>query len=158
MAEIKPGTVQVVNTFTGEILEFEWKDMPSFAAAWNDLQQMEKAIARARGKMAATIMKVLADTEAGRLDAPGGKFIMVRREDKQLDPAVVSKYLDEDQLDLVIDKRINMGRLKEMVIGLVETGKFPAGAWDDIQENMIHKTDDQGNPKVTVYPKFEKQR
>lgn len=124
--------VTVVDTYTGEVLDFEWSNPTELRTAHERLKALEDAIGRARKKIQVAEDELLGDED--RFDyGDGYQFIRIAGMMKKYRPEVVKQYLDEDQFSLVID--VNGKRLKDLLAELVKEGNAPQGAWTDIEAN-----------------------
>lgn len=122
--------IKVVNTYTGEELEFKYSNAIELQEIYALAKASEDAIKRARVKIALAMDKILGDEE--ELDLGNGyKFKRIQGFTKKFPRSVVAEYLDEDQMDLVTD--INGKKLKDLLAELVKEGVAPKGAWIAIE-------------------------
>lgn len=125
------GKVTVVDTFTGEVLDFEWSSAGELRVAHERLKALEDAIGRARAKLQLAEDELLGEEQTYDF-GDGVQFIRIASATKKYRPEVVKQYLDEDQFSLVID--VNGKKLKDLLAELVKEGRAPHGAWKDIEE------------------------
>jgi hypothetical protein len=124
------GKLQVVNTLTGEVMDLEWKNATELRGTYQEINAMIKTLERAKAKAAGYLDEWLGDQD--RYDFGDG-FVIMRLAPmrKKYQVATVRRYLDEDQLDLVL--AVDGKKLKELMANLVQEGVAPAGAWKDIE-------------------------
>lgn len=125
------GSIQVVNTLTGEITQFDYKNVDELKNAYLEIESMFKTIERAMKKMKGELEVALG--EQPYIDFADGyrlkKFQTTRYE---YDKAVVAKYIkDADMLDLVT--KIDGTALKTLWKELVEQDAVEPGAWNEIE-------------------------
>jgi hypothetical protein len=122
--------IQVVNTFTGEVLEFQYKNIQELKDAFVNLEAFKAAIERAHKKMKADLEFAMGDDE--QVDfADGSRLKRFYRTSYTYNKEVVGKYLDADQLDLVTT--VNGTALKSLIKELNANNSLPEGAWSDIE-------------------------
>jgi hypothetical protein len=126
------GHAQVVDTFTGEVFDFTWKDAGELRTAFERAKALEEAVKRAREKIQLACQDFLGDEEYYDF-GDGLKFMWIAQSTKRYAREVVARFLDEDQMALVID--INGTRLKELLAALVKENRAPKGAWKTIEAN-----------------------
>jgi hypothetical protein len=134
--KLKKDSVQVVNTLTGEVYDFEWESIDKLRLAYQEIQSMMKAFDRAAKKMNVALTEFLGD-EDEYIFPDGAKLkryfvsrVELRKED-------VAKYLDADQLDLVL--HVSTSEVKEMFAEMVDKGELPKGAFSDIESTAYKK-------------------
>lgn len=124
------GSVRVINTLTGEVMDLDWKNALEMRTAYQEVSSMIKTLERAKGKIASAMDEWLGDEE--RYDFGDGFLLMrVAPMRKKYLTSTVRRYLDEDQLDLVLE--VNGPKLKDLMAQLVQEGAAPEGAWKDIE-------------------------
>jgi hypothetical protein len=134
-SEVMPdpkGTATVVDTYTGEVFDFAWKNAGELRIAFERAKKLEEAVKRAREKIQTACQEFLGDEEFYDF-GDGFKFMWIASSTKRYPREVVAEFLDEDQLALVID--INGKRLKELLAALVKENRAPKDAWKTIEAN-----------------------
>ncbi len=128
--------VSVVNTLTGEVYDFEWENIDQLRSSYQELDSMIKSMERALAKMKTVLADFLGDEEE-YIFPDGAKIKRYYRNSLELRKEDVGKYLDADQLDLVL--HVNTAEVKELFIEMVERGELPRGAFKSISETAIVK-------------------
>lgn len=138
--------VQVVNTFTGEVFNFEWESREQLKDVHIQLEALYKAIERAMKKTKAQLEAELGDNEQLEF-MDGTQLKRFYRNTVTFRKEVVASYLDGDQLDVVT--KVDNAALKTLVKELVQEGQLEKGAWDDMEKNA----DVKSTPYVRVIKK-----
>lgn len=128
--------VQVVNTLTGEVYDFEWETVDQLRASYQELQSMQKSFDRAAKKMSLALTAFLGD-EDEYIFPDGAKLKRYYTQRKELRKEDVAKYLDADQLDLVL--HVSTTEVKELFAEMVDKGELPKDAFADIESNALVK-------------------
>ena len=124
--------ISVVNTLTGEVLDFEYNNLYELKDQYVELEALKAAIDRAHKKMKLDLEFAIGEDE--QVDFPDGyRLKRFHRTSYTYKKSVVAKYLDEDQLDLVT--QVNGTALKTLVKDMNERGELPEGAWSDIEQS-----------------------
>lgn len=123
--------ISVVNKTTGEIMEFNYKNMAEMAMQYDNLQQTIKALQRAQLKMRDTVIKQMKD--ADDLEAGAYKFKRVITRITNYDKTILSKYFDQDQLEVVLEPN------KKKVQELLKELQLPTPALKELDDTMIIK-------------------
>lgn len=130
-------SIQVVNTFTGEVTQFDYTNIDQLKNVYLELKAMKDTLDRAEKKMKADLEYALGNQD--QVDfADGYRLKRQYRTTKQYRKEVVAKYLDEDQMDVVT--KVDGVALKALIKELNEEKALPAGAWQEIDETAISNT------------------
>lgn len=122
--------VQVVNTNTGEVSEYEWTNTTEMRSVYQQIKAQIDALERAKRKVADKMDEFLGKED--RFDfGDGFELVRIHSAIKEYPVGVVRQYLDEDQLDLVL--RVDGKKLKDLLADLVKQNAAPPGAWKDIE-------------------------
>lgn len=135
--KIEAGKASVVNTFTGEVYDFEWDTVDTLKNAYLEIKSMKDSIDRAIKKMGVALEEFLG-TDEEYLFPDGMRLKRYYRVTKEMRREDVAKYLDADQLDLVM--RVHSPSVKEMFAELVNRGELPKDAYKDVENNSIQKS------------------
>lgn len=134
--KLQQDKTQVVNTLTGEVYDFEWQTIDQLRSAYQEIQSMMKAFERAAKKMNIAIADFLGDEEE-YIFPDGAKIKRYYTTRMELRKEDVGKYLDADQLDLVL--HVNTTEVKEMFAEMVDRGELPKDAYKDIEGSAFKK-------------------
>jgi hypothetical protein len=134
--KLQKDKAQVVNTLTGEVYDFEWETIDQLRAAYQELQSMMKAFDRAAKKMNVALVEFLGDEEE-YIFPDGAKLKRYYTTRMELRKEDVGKYLDADQLDLVL--HVNTTEVKQIFAEMVDKGELPKDAYKDIEESAFKK-------------------
>lgn len=127
---------QVVNTLTGEVYDFEWETIDQLRSAYQEIDSMLKSFERAKKKMSTVIAEFLGDEEE-YIFPDGAKIKRYYTTRMELRKEDVGKYLDADQLDLVL--HVSTTEVKEMFAEMVDKGELPKDAYKDIENTAFKK-------------------
>ncbi len=128
--------VQVVNTLTGEVYDFEWENIDRLRGVYQETQAMLKSFERAADKMKVALNEFLGDQDEYEF-SDGAKLKRYYPQRSELRKEDVAKYLDADQLDLVL--HVNTTEVKVIFTEMVERGELPSGAFRDIESTAHTK-------------------
>jgi hypothetical protein len=134
---IKQDKVQVINTLTGEVYDFEWENIDQLRRSYQELDSIQKSFDRAIGKMKVALNNFL-DKDDEYIFPDGAKIKRYYTTRKELRKDDVAKYLDADQLDLVL--QVNSTAVKEIFAEMVDRGELPLDAYEDVENNAIIKS------------------
>lgn len=135
--QINADKVSVTNTLTGEVYDFEWENIDQLRNAYQELDSMLKSMDRATKKMKVALTDFLGDTDE-YVFPDGAKIKRYYTTRKELRKEDVAKYLDADQLDLVL--QVNTSAVKEIFTEMVDRGELPLDAYKDVDSNAIVKS------------------
>lgn len=138
MANEVKNSITVVNTFTGEVTQFDYANIDQLKSAYLELESYAKTIDRAMKKMKADLEHALGNDD--RIDfGDGWALKRFNRSTYEYRKEVVGKYLDPDQLDVVtkIDGVALKTLLKEL--NTDPATALPNGAWADIEQSAHAK-------------------
>lgn len=124
------GKAQVVNTFTGEVIEVDWSSAEQLRDAFKQAKAFEEALKRMRAKIAESVDALIGDDEQYDF-GDGFKFMRIQSNTYRYPREVVAQYLDEDQLALVTE--VNPRKLKDLVVQLVKEHQIEDGVWKSIE-------------------------
>lgn len=123
---------KAINTYTGEVLELTFDNLEDAESAYLEIHNVLTSLERMKKKALSFIDEKLGDRDS--YEFPDGyKAVRISGSRKSFRKDIVAKYLDPDQLDLVLD--VNGKRLKDLMAEMVSDGSAPAGAWKDIDAN-----------------------
>lgn len=134
--QLDPGQVSVVNTLTGEVYDFQWDNIDTLRNAYQAIDATMKAFDRAKKKMTVALQSALGDNDE-YIFPDGAKIKRYQREMIELRREDLAKYLDADQLDLVL--HVNTREVKDLFTELVERGELPSGAFEDVKSTAFIK-------------------
>ncbi len=134
--KLQKDAAQVVNTLTGEVYDFEWETIDQLRSAYQELDSMLKSFERAKKKMNVALVEFLGDEEE-YIFPDGSKIKRYYTTRMELRKEDVSKYLDADQLDLVL--HVSTTEVKEMFAEMVDKGELPKDAYKDIESTAFKK-------------------
>jgi hypothetical protein len=135
--DLKADKVSVTNTLTGEVYDFAWENIDQLRNAYQELDSILKSMDRATRKMKVALTDFLGNDDE-YLFPDGAKIKRYYTTRKELRKEDVAKYLDADQLDLVL--QVNGTAVKEIFAEMVDRGELPADAYKDIESNAIVKS------------------
>lgn len=134
--KLQQDKVQVVNTLTGEVYDFEWETVDQLRAAYQETDAMLKSFERASKKMKAALEAFLGNEEE-YIFPDGAKIKKYYPQRMELRKEDVAKYLDADQLDLVL--HVSTSEVKDLFAEMVDRGELPKDAFKDIESSAYKK-------------------
>lgn len=130
------GSFELLNVFTGEVEKLEFKNINQLKDIYVQLTTNAAAVKKATERIKRIFDEYLGEQDSFefpdgyRLKRVQGELLEYRIED-------LRKYLDEDQLSLVLKPNVTV--LKALIKEMVERNELPGGTWKDIEEHAYHK-------------------
>lgn len=129
------GSFRLLNVFTGEVEELKYTNGDDLMRIYTELTTNAKAVKRVLEQIMLKFEAIMGDDEQAELG--GRRLKRVQRELLEYQLEDIRKYLDEDQISLIM--KPNVTALKAMVKEMVERNELPGGAWKDIEEHALRK-------------------
>lgn len=143
-------TISVIDMTTGEVIDISYENADQLKDMYKRAEGLKKAIDNAMRKM--KVDMEIAVNELGNGQeyqfADGHRLKMFQPERKEYRKVDVAKYLDADQLDVVL--QVNNSAVKSLFKEMMAKNELPDGAFKDVEANAYIK---QSTPYVRLLDK-----